>query len=219
MPGTRGVDTAAAWGYCPGMSKRRATGAFLGLWLAGTCLAAGQAAHPLAKAGEGDWAQYVFNSRNETIPLLSFKDQVQWRVVSVVQATGVKLDHYMTVGGSRTAGLGSIIYFNTPFEPVDDLDQGAKIDIVSTTPESVTVNGKAYACTKIVRKVIRAADITKGQSGWNGTSTVWLCADIPAGGIVKIENRYNSQLTDDSKPNKIVETLVLTDFGFKNWKE
>ena len=213
------LDTAAAWGYCPGMRKRILTVAFFGLWFTGTYPAWGQAAHPLAKASKGDWAQYVFNSQNETIPLLSVKDQKEWRVISVVQATGVRLDHYMTVGGSRTAGLGSIIYFNTPFEPVDDLAQGAKIDIVSTTPESVTIKGKAYACLKIVRKVSRAADITKGQSGWNGTSTVWLCPDIPAGGIVKIENRYSSQLTDDSKPNKIVETLVLTDFGFKNWKE
>jgi hypothetical protein len=201
------------------MNKRKSALAFLALWFVGTCLASGQAANPLAKASEGDWAQYLFNSQNETVPLLSVKDQKQWRVVSVVQATSVRLDLYMMVGDSRTNALGSIAYFNKPFEPVADLAQGAKIDVVSTMPENVTVNGKAYACTKIVRKVSRAADLSKGQSGWNGTSIVWLCPDIPAGGIVKIENRYDAQLTDDSEPNKIVETLILADFGFKNWKE
>jgi hypothetical protein len=57
------------------------------------------------------------------------------------------------------------------------------------------------------------------ESGWNGTSTIWVCPDIPVGGVVKIENQYESQLTADSKPNKINETWVLADFGLKNWVE
>jgi hypothetical protein len=56
------------------------------------------------------------------------------------------------------------------------------------------------------------------QPGWNGTSTIWLSPDVPVGGLVKIENRYASQQTPDSKPNMIMETWLLTDFGFKNWK-
>jgi hypothetical protein len=84
--------------------------------------------------------------------------------------------------------------------------------------ENLTVKGKSYACTKIVRKVSRAADISEIQSGWNGTSTLWLSPDVPVGGLVKIENRYASQQTPGSKPNMITETWLLTDFGFKNWK-
>lgn len=191
----------------------------IGVWLFGTCLAAGQTGNPLAKASVGDWAQYLFNSRNETVPALSVTDQDRWRVVSVVEATGVRIDHYMTMGGSRTSALGSIVDFDKPYEPVPELSHGAKIEVVSSTPESVTVNGKTYACTKIVRKVSRTADMMKGQTGWNGTSTVWLCPEIPAGGIVKIENRYDSQLVESAAPNRIVETMALTDFGFKNWKD
>ncbi len=55
--------------------------------------------------------------------------------------------------------------------------------------------------------------------GWNGTSTIWVCPDIPVGGIVKIENQYQSQDTAGSKPQKISETWMLADFGFKDWKE
>jgi hypothetical protein len=176
-------------------------------------------ANLLTKAREGDWAQYVFNSRNETTPMLSVKDQQRWRVVSVVQETGVRIDEYIMMAGSRTTGLGKIADFNKPYEPVNGLAAGAKIDVVSSSQENVTVNGKAYACTKIVRKVVQPADMMKGQMGWNGTSTIWICPDVPVGGVVKIENRYDSQLTEDSKPDKIDETWLLADFGLKNWKD
>jgi hypothetical protein len=201
------------------MSKRTWITVILTSGLLGMSAAAGQTIHPLAKAGVGDWAEYLFNSQNKTVPMLSVKDQKQWRVVSAVTDSGVRIDHYLMINDSRTGPLGSVIDLAKPFEPVEDLAQGAKIDIVSTTPESLTVNGKTYACTKIVRRVSRAADLTKGQTGWKGTSTVWLCPDIPAGGIVRIENSYESRFADDAEPNTVVETLALADFGFKNWQE
>jgi len=173
----------------------------------------------LAKAQEADWVQYVFNSQNETTPMLSVKDQQRWRVVSAVEETGVRLDDYIMVAGSRTAGLGRIAPLDKPYEPVGDIALGAKIDVVSSTPDSLTVKGKTYTCTKIVRKVSRTADMTKGQTGWNGTSTIWVSPDIPVGGVVKIENRYELQLAEDAKPDKVVETWLLTDFGFKSWKD
>lgn len=174
--------------------------------------------NPLAKAQVGDWAQYVFNSQNGTVPMLSVKDQQHWRVISVVLKTGVRIDEYFIMAGKRNGPLGRLANFDKPFEPVNGIGEGAKIDIVSSSQENLAVNGKTYACTKIVRKVVQLADIMKGQEGWNGTSTIWICPDIPVGGVVRIENRYESQLTPDSKPNKLVETLILTDFGFKNWK-
>jgi hypothetical protein len=194
-------------------------GVIVALWVAIGAARGQSGTNLLTKAQEGDWAQYVFNSQNETTPMLSVKDQQRWCVVSVVQETGVRIDEYLMMAGSRTAGLGRIADFNKPYEPVGDIALGAKIDVVSSTSDSVTVKGKTYACTKIVRKVGRAADITKGQTGWNGASTIWICPDIPVGGVVKIENRYELQITEDSKPDKIVETWLLADFGLKNWKD
>jgi len=178
----------------------------------------GQANNLLSKAAANDWAKYTVNIQNATIPMLSVQDQEQWRIVSVVHPTGVRIDNYAMIAGTRSSMGGSIRYFNKPFEPVNELNEGAKIDIVSTTAENVTVKGKSFACTKIARKVSRSADISKIQEGWNGTSTIWLSPDAPVGGLVKIENRYSSQLTPDTKPNTIAETWLLTDFGFKNWK-
>jgi hypothetical protein len=181
--------------------------------------AAAQTANPLTKASQGDWAQYAVSVDNATVPIMNMKDQQRWRVVSVVQATGVRIDNYSVMPGGRTSMGGSVSNFDKPFEPVFEIASGAKIEVVSSAPETLTVKGKPYACTKIVRQVSRTLNPASMQSGWNGTSTIWLCPEIPVGGVVKIENRYESQLTGEAKPEKIKETWMLVDFGFKDWKE
>jgi hypothetical protein len=183
----------------------------LTLALIAICFAYAEAVHPLDKAAINDWAQFIVNTKNETTPLLSTENQQHLRVVSGVQATGVRVDNYSTIAGRRARMGGSLYLFNKRFEPVNGILPDAKIEVVSTTADKVTIKNQTLSCTKIVRKVT--------QVGWNGTSAIWLCPDIPVGGLVKIENHYQSQLTPDSKPNQIVETWLLTDFGFKNWKE
>jgi hypothetical protein len=181
--------------------------------------AAAQTTHPLSKAGQGDWALYSVTVENSTTPLLSVKDKQRWRAVTMVQETGVRVDSFTLMGG-RKAGLGpSMIDFNKPFEPVFEISLGAKIEVLSSVPENLTVKGKTYACTKIVRKVSRPLSPDAMLTGWNGTSTVWTCLDVPLGGIVKIENQYEYQDAADSKPDKIKETWTLADFGLKNWEE
>lgn len=198
--------------------KRTSIYALLALLLLTAGLTFAQTANLLSKAGEGDWVKFTVNVQNQTEPFLSVKDQSRWRVTSMVQETGVRIDNYTEFSG-RKATLGPVMAdFNKPFEPVPQI-VNAKITIVSSTPENVTVKGKSYACTKIVRQVSQPADDSKLQMGWNGTSTIWVCPDIPVGGVVKIENQYESQDTAGSKPNKISETWMLTDFGLKNWKE
>jgi hypothetical protein len=202
------------------MSMRKTFKVILGLCFVAMSLAGMQAERNLlVKAQVGDWAQYLFNSQNETVPMLSVKDQQRWRVISVVEETGVRIDESFIMAGERSGPMGTIANFNRPFEPVSGLGEAAKIDILSSSQENQVVNGTTYSCTKIVRKVTQAADIMKGQTGWKGTSTIWICPDIPVGGIVRIENRYESQLTADAEPHKIVETWTLTNFGFKNWKD
>jgi len=201
------------------MTKTRSLTSLVILALTALGIAYAAAVHPLAKASAGDWVQFTVNMKNETEPLLSVVDQQRWRAVSVVLATGVRIDNYSTMAGSRTGMGGSAYYFNKPYEPVTGISLDAKIDIVSTTPDNVTIKGKSLACTKVVRKVTQPVSAETFQAGWNGTSTIWLCPDVPVGGLVKVENRFQFQLTVDSQPNKIVETWLLTDYGFKNWKE
>jgi hypothetical protein len=172
----------------------------------------------LTKAAVGDWAEYSVTVQNETIPLLSVKDQKQWKTVSVVGNGMVRIDNYIMMGDQRTGGLGSMASLNKPFEPVLGL-AGATVTVTSESAETLTAAGKSLACTKIVRKISQPLDEAKIQGKWEGTSTIWICPDVPVGGLVKMENRYEQQLTASSQPNKIIETWVLTDFGLKNWKE
>jgi hypothetical protein len=177
-----------------------------------------QTANLLSKAGQGDWVQFKVNVQNLTEPLLSVKDQSRWRVASAPGEGGVRIDNYTEFSGRKASLGGMMADLNKPFEPVPGIVK-AKITIVSSAPENLTVKGKSYVCTKIVRQVRQPVDEVNLEAGWNGTSTIWVCPEIPVGGIVKIENQYESQLTAGAKPEKINESWVLVDFGFKNWTE
>ncbi len=173
----------------------------------------------LTKAAVGDWAEYSVTRENETIPLMSFKDQKHWRAISVVDESGVRMDEYLMFGGDRRTSLGRIVYFSKPFEPISGLAEAATVTIVSESAETLTLASKSYACTKIQRKINQPLNDEKLQTKWVGTSTIWISPDVPLGGLVKMENTYEEQLNSSIEANKIVETWVLTDFGFKNWKE
>jgi hypothetical protein len=173
----------------------------------------------LTKAAFGDWAEYSVAKENKTIPLLGFKDQKHWRTISAVDDSSVRIDEYFMMGGQRTTGLGRLVPLSKPFEPISGLAETAAVTVISENAETLTLAGKSYACTKIQRKINQPVDDEKFQAKWVGTSTIWICPDVPLGGLVKMENNYEDQLNSSAEVNKIFETWVLTDFGFKNWKE
>ena len=96
--------------------------------------------------------------------------------------------------------------------------KSAKIQVVSTSKEKLSIAGKQYECTKVVRKVDQALDEATMESSWNGTSTIWYCPQVPLG-LAKMENTYHSRLTKDDEGMKITETWVLVESGFKDWKD
>jgi len=173
----------------------------------------------LTKAALGDWAEYSVTRENKTIPLLGFKDQKRWRTISTADDGRIRIDEYLMMGGQRTTGLGRLVPLSKPFEPISGLAETTTVTVVSESAETLTLAGKSYACTKIQRKINQSVNDEKFQTKWAGTSTIWICPDVPLGGLVKMENSYEDQLNSSSEVNKIVETWVLTNFGFKNWKE
>jgi hypothetical protein len=181
--------------------------------------AAADKANLLAKAAPGDWAEYAVTRQNETVPLLGFNDQKHWRTIRVVEEASVLIDEYFMVGDQRTSGLGRPVKLDKSYEPIAGLADNATITVISESPETLTVAGKSYACTKIERKISQPIDEEKFQPKWEGTSTIWICPDVPVGGLVKMVNSYVDQLAASAEENKIVETWVLTGFGFKNWEE
>jgi hypothetical protein len=174
--------------------------------------------NPLAKSSAGDWAKYLVTTKNETIPLMSTKDQQHWRVVKFVDNDAVGINGYFMVGENRSTTGGNIYNLKDRYEPVLGIMRSKQVKVVSTSKEKLTVGGKQYECTKIVRKVDQPVDEAAMESSWIGTSTVWMSDAVPLG-LVKMENAYHTRLTKDDEGMKISETWVLAEYGYKDWKE
>jgi hypothetical protein len=173
--------------------------------------------NPLVKSSVGDWAKYLVTTKNETVPLMSSKDQPKWRAISIATTEFVRIDAYIMFSGRRSGAGGSLSYFKDRFEPVPGLVKSAKVEVISNTKETLTVKGKQYNCTKIVRKIDQPLDEANVVSSWLGTSTIWVCNELPLR-LAKMENVYQTKLSKSDKGDKISELWILDDFGFKNWK-
>ncbi len=149
--------------------------------------------------------------------MLGGKDQPRWVLVSTVGEGFVRTDSYVMFGGRRSNGGGNLYHTNEPFEPAPGIGKTAAIEIISTTKEKLTINGKQYDCTKIVRKIDQPLDEKSITSSWLGTSTLWICMELPLG-LAKMENAYETKISKKDKGQKLVETWVIDEFGFKNWK-
>jgi hypothetical protein len=174
--------------------------------------------NPLKKSSRDDWAKYLITTKNKTIPLMSGKDRPHWRIVSDVGDDFVRIDNFTTFGGRRVGGGGFLCYFKDPFEPVPGLGKTTTATVISSSNDKLTVNGKQYSCTKIIRKINRPLDESVAQASWIGTSTIWVCDDVPLG-LVKMVNEYQTTMSKSDKGQKLVETWVLAESGFKSWKE
>jgi hypothetical protein len=174
--------------------------------------------NPLKRCAVGDWAKYLVTTKNETIPMMSGKDKPNWRVVAVVIEDAVRINGYFMIGQNRSSTGGAIYSSKEPYEPVAGLSRSKKVKVVSTSKEKLTIGGKQYDCTKIVRKVDQPLDETTFSASWIGTSTLWFADSVPLG-LVKMENSYFTKLTKEDDGMKIAETWVLAEYGFKDWKE
>ena len=173
--------------------------------------------NPLTKSSVGDWAKYLVTTKNETVPLMSSKDQPKWRALSNVTNEFVRIDSYVMFSGRRSGAGGTLSYFKDRYEPIMGIVKSAKVEVTSSTKETLTIKGKQYSCNKIVRKINQPLDEANVVSSWIGTSTIWVCTDLPLR-LARMENVYETRLSKSDKGQKIGETWVLDDFGFKNWK-
>ena len=187
--------------------------------LALTCAAMVSAQdNPLTKCAEKDWAKYLVTTKNETVPLMSTKDRPVWLAVRNADKDFVYLDNYSMWGNSRHAAGGSPHHPGRErFEPVPDIAISTPVEIVSTSKEALTINGVMYECTKVIRKIDQPLDDKTLVAAWKGTSTLWICDKLPLG-LAKMENVCETRSSKSDKGQKITETWVIAEFGFKNWK-
>jgi hypothetical protein len=173
--------------------------------------------NPFKKSSSGDWVKYLVTTKNETVPVMSSKDQSRWKAITNKTDEFVRIDNYIMFGERRSGAGGNLAYLKDPYEPVPGIAKTTKIQLISTSKEKLTVAGKQYDCTKIVRKIDQPLDESSMQSGWVGTSTLWTCDGIPFG-LAKMENAYQHKLSKSDNGQKIVETWAVAEFGFKSWK-
>ena len=187
--------------------------------LALTCVALVSAQdNPLTKCAVRDWAKYLVTTKNETVPLMSTKDRPVWLAVRNADKDFVYLDNYSMWGNSRHAAGGSPHHPGRErFEPVPEIAITTPVDIISTSKEALTINGVKYECTKVVRKIDQPLDDKNLVAAWKGTSTLWICDKLPLG-LAKMENVCETRPSKSDKGEKITETWIIAEFGFKNWK-
>jgi hypothetical protein len=172
--------------------------------------------NPFKKSSSGDWVKYLVTTKNETVPAMSTKDQPRWKAITNKTDEFVRIDNYIMFGERRSGAGADLSYLKDPYEPVAGVAKSTKIQVVSTSKEKLTINGKQYECVKRVRKINQPVDESQLISSWIGTSTLWLCDDIPFG-LAKMENAYQLKLTKDDQGQKLVESWTVAEFGFKNW--
>jgi len=82
-----------------------------------------------------------------------------------------------------------------PYNPAQTGLKDAKVEKLGEGKETITVGGKQYDCKWIKVKMTRQ----QGPTSISGTSKVWICADVPLGGMVKSEGDMSIKI-DANKP-------------------
>jgi hypothetical protein len=162
----------------------------------------------------GDWARFLVTRKNEAMSFQNFTDAPRYRVLRDVNGAYVTIDLLSESNGRRNTIGGGRFGPTGPYDPTLQIFAPGQVKETSRSEETIVAAGKSYACTKVVRTIARPFDKQKGQSGWNGTSTVWLSATVPLG-LVKVVNDYAEDY--GAKASKISETWILESAG-SNWK-
>ncbi len=157
--------------------------------------------NPLRNASVGQWAEYVMKNQvmGQTMEM-----KMKQSVVAK-DATSVTLRTETTVMGKKTS-TDVKIPFDQPYEPYKTgLPANAKVTVtpMGTGSETVTVGGRAYACTWAKVKMVMAA-----PTPMESVTKVWTCKDVPVAGMVKMETESTMSAGGQSMTTRM--TMELT---------
>jgi hypothetical protein len=163
--------------------------------------------NPYKNAKVGDWVEYTMT----TTAMGHNMQMTSKQTVVAKDETSVTLRTEMTSMGHKMPPQEIKIPFNQPYEPYKlgaRPESDAKATLIGEGNETITVGGKPYACHWVKMKVTS----TKPQPS-EGTMKVWNAADVPAGGMVKMEMDNEMAMGEQ----KMTTTMVweLTGFGRK----
>lgn len=144
----------------------------------------------LASAKAGQWVEY-----KQTIDANGKSMEVTTK--QMVTAKDDKLLTITTWINDRVPGVEVKIPFDQEYNPAGGAKGSAKMEELETGEETLTVGGKEYKC-----RWVKTKGTTDGRGGKEVEfeGKVWICKDVPLGGMVKMEgkadgNSFKKELT------------------------
>lgn len=160
--------------------------------------------NPLKSAKVGEWAEFVM--KNEVMGQ-SMEMKMKQSVVAK-DATSITLRTETTVMGKKTS-TDTKIPFDQAYEPYKmGLPENVKVTVtpLGSGSETITVGGKAYACTWSKVKMVMTS-----PAPMDSTTKVWSCKDVPVAGMVKMET--DSTMSAGGQTMNTKMTMELTGAG------
>ena len=173
------------------------------LALAGRWVAAAEE-NPFKNAKVGDFVKYKMV--NDVAGMKQEMGMTQ--TVTAKDETAVTLKIEMEAAGNKLPSQETKVALDQPYDPFKTGAPNAKVEKVGEGEEKVTVGGKEYACKWFQAKV--AVTAPTGQEV-TGSSKVWICKDVPLGGLVKMESQNEIKMGD--KTMQTTSTMTLIESG------
>ncbi len=175
---------------------------------------AGSTQHPLRSTKGGTWLEYSVRSADSPAAVKAAEGFSRWWTADNAANDFVSVRFESFVMGQRRRGGSHVFRFDRPFEPTLKDADGVKIKILSEGNETLSINGKQYNCKWQVRQIDLALDEQTVTPEYKGKSKVWFCADVPLGGMVKMENDISQRYSASDEFMKVYEIWEIKAFGY-----
>jgi len=143
------------------------------------------AENPLKNAKVGDWVEYVQAVNANGKPMeITMKQSV-----TAKDDASVTMKMEMSVGGRAIPGQEFKIDLTKEYNPLSPRSGVAKPEIIEQGDEALSIGGKEYKCHWM--SVKSSVDGQGGQAS-KFEGKVWVCPDVPLGGMVKMEGKVES---------------------------
>lgn len=176
----------------------------------------GSGSHPLQDVKDGDWVEYNYKSAQDSTALSNIKTSKKWWTVSHRTETHVRVDFELIAFGARRRGGSHMFSLSKPFEPTLKDNPSAQVKVLSEGNETLTMNGKKYNCQWRLREIYVPLDKDSVIPEYKCKSRIWVCPEVPVGGIVKMENTISQRFSENEEFLKSVELYELNTFGRAN---
>lgn len=167
-------------------------------------VAAMAADNPYKTAKVGEWIAYAMTTQvmGQSMQMKTKQTVIARDEVSVT----VKTESWM--GSQKMPASEQKILFSKPYVPynADEKMTDAVVTPMGTGSETITVDGKPYACQWSKVHIVATKPMPM-----DSTTKVWTSKSVPMSGVVKMETDTAMKMGDKSVASKM--TMELSGFG------